>query len=191
MVKHLANIVSGSRIIGSAALFMLNDFSGLFIAIYCFCGFTDLIDGPIARKTNSSSALGAALDTIGDVLTYLALVKVLFIQSLIPGWALAWLFTNMIIGTGIAVISQIRFKKFYIPHTYLGKSLGASIFFLPIMSKIMPIEYWLIFILGSMSVNILECFYIQLKSKKAYDFAPSAFHLKKLEAKSAETAESK
>ncbi len=179
MKKHLANIVSSSRIIGAFALFCLNDFTPLFLGIYVFCGFTDFIDGPIARKTKTSSTLGAALDTIGDVLTYLALVKILVIQNLIPTWAIIWLGACIVVGFVVAFISQGRFKKFYIPHTYLGKSLGGAIFVLPIAAKIMPINIWLIVILTTMSINLIECIYIQLRSKAPEDFVATVFHVNK------------
>ena len=96
MKKHLANIVSSSRIVGAIALFFCNSISNVFLAIYILCGFTDLIDGPIARKTNSTSLLGATLDTVGDVATYLALTKILIMKKLVPGWILAW-----ILGAGV------------------------------------------------------------------------------------------
>ena len=82
MKKHLANIISLSRVAGAIALFFFNEISTAFLIIYVLCGITDLIDGPIARKTNSTSPLGATLDTVGDVATYLALTKVLIIKKL-------------------------------------------------------------------------------------------------------------
>jgi CDP-diacylglycerol--glycerol-3-phosphate 3-phosphatidyltransferase len=53
MKKHIANIVSLSRVAGAIILFFCKDISALFLSVYVFCGFTDLIDGPIARKTDS------------------------------------------------------------------------------------------------------------------------------------------
>lgn len=179
MKKYLANIVTSSRMVGAAVLFMCNEFSPLYLGVYCFCGFTDLIDGPIARKTNSSSALGAALDTIGDVLTYLSLVKVLVVQRLIPSWLLIWLAVCIALGFGVAFYSSHKFNKFYIPHTYLGKLLGGSIFFLPLVMQVIDGQIWMAVIMINMTLNLLECFYVQYKSTEAKDFVASAFHVKK------------
>ena len=49
MIKHIANLVTGCRILGSVLLFF-PAFSVEFYIIYIFCGFSDMIDGTIARK---------------------------------------------------------------------------------------------------------------------------------------------
>lgn len=179
MKKYLANIVTSSRIVGAIILFMCDDFTPLYLGVYCFCGFTDFIDGPIARKFGSSSALGAALDTIGDVLTYLSLVKVLVVQKLIPGWLLVWLAVCIVIGFGVAFYSQHKFSKFYIPHTYLGKSLGLAVFVLPLAIQIMDERIWMAVICATITTVLIEAGYIQFKSKEPQDFVASAFHVNK------------
>ena len=179
MKKHLANIVSLSRVAGAIALLFFNSLSTPFLAIYVFCGFTDLIDGPIARKTNSASTLGASLDTIGDVLTYLALTKILIMKKLVPSWILAWILSAGVVFAGCAVISKVRFKKLYLPHTYVGKLFGASVFVLPVAMQFMPAFAWMSVICSIASVHALELLYIQSRNKTAEDFVPTVFHVKK------------
>lgn len=179
MKKHLANIVTLSRVAGAVALFFMKTISTPFLIIYVLCGFTDLIDGPIARKTNSSSELGATLDTIGDVLTYLALTKILISKKLVPTWILIW-----ILGAGVlfgicAFVSKYRFGKLYLPHTWLGKIFGGSVFVLPIAMQFMPGEIWMSVICTIATVHAFELFYVQLKSKEAMPFVASAFHINK------------
>lgn len=176
MKKHLANIVSLSRVVGAIALFCMSSISNAFLAVYIFCGFTDLIDGPIARKTNSSSELGATLDTVGDVLTYLALTKVLVKQKAVPLWILIWIMCAGVLFGGCALVSKKRFNKFYLPHTYLGKIFGGSVFVLPIMMQFMPGKVWMSVICGIATVHAFELFYVQTKSTTAKPFVPSAFH---------------
>ena len=67
MAKHLANILTGCRILGSILLLFFPAFSVAFYIIYLFCGFSDMIDGIIARKTNSTSKYGSQLDTVADL----------------------------------------------------------------------------------------------------------------------------
>ena len=59
MIKHIANIVTGCRISGSLLLLCFPAFSVEFYIIYILCGISDMIDGTIARKTNSNSEFGA------------------------------------------------------------------------------------------------------------------------------------
>ena len=179
MKKHLANIISLSRVAGAIALFFFNEISTAFLIIYVLCGITDLIDGPIARKTNSTSPLGATLDTVGDVATYLALTKVLIIKKLVAGWILAWILSaGVLFGVG-ALISKRRFGKLYLPHTYLGKIFGGAVFVLPLAMQFMPGYVWMSVICSIATVNAFELLYVQSKNKTAEDFVPSALHVNK------------
>ena len=179
MKKHLANIVTSSRIAGAIILFLCTEFSTLYLGVYVYCGLTDFIDGPIARKTGSASSLGAALDTIGDVLTYLSFVKILILQGLIPPWLLIWLGVNIVFGFIAAFFALKKFGKFYLPHTYLGKGLGGFIFILPIAVHFNFGEPWMAVICTVMSIAVLEIFYIQIRNKTAKDFIPTIFHVDK------------
>jgi len=68
MAKHIANILTGCRILGSVLLLLFPAFSVAFYIIYLFCGFSDMADGTIARKTNSISKFGSQLDTVADLI---------------------------------------------------------------------------------------------------------------------------
>ena len=179
MKKHVANIISLSRVAGAVALFFFNSLSKAFLAIYVFCGLTDLIDGPIARKLNATSPLGATLDTVGDVATYLALTKVLIIKKSVPGWILAWILSAGVVFGIATFISKHRFNKFYLPHTYLGKIFGGAVFVLPIAMQFMPGYVWMSVICSIATVHAFELIYVQSKNKDADDFVPSALHVKK------------
>ncbi len=179
MKKQLANIISFSRIIGAIALFFLNEISTSFLIIYVLCGFTDLIDGPVARKTNSSSTLGASLDTIGDVMTYLALTKILIKQKMVPSWILIWILSDGVLFGVCTLVSKFRFNKFYLPHTYLGKLFGATVFVLPLAIQVIPKEIWMAVICSIASIHAVELFCVQIKSPGAKDFVATAFHVEK------------
>ncbi len=178
MKKYIANIVTASRIVGSVILFMCKDISTFFLVVYVLCGFTDLIDGPIARKTGSTSTLGATLDTVGDVGTYLALTKILAKNKLVPGWILIWIISAGVLFGGCAFVSKHRFDKFYLPHTYLGKLFGGSVFVLPVAMQFMPGEIWMTVICSIASIHVIELFIIQSTIESAKDFVPSVFKIK-------------
>ena len=179
MKKHLANIVTSSRIIGAIVLFFLNDITTTFLIIYVLCGFTDLIDGPIARKTNSSSTLGATLDTVGDVGTYLALTKILIKNKLVPVWILIWIISAGVLFGACSLVSKKRFNKIYLPHTYLGKIFGGAVFVLPVAMQFMDGAVWMAVICTIASIHVVELFIVQIKSNVASDFVPSVFHINK------------
>lgn len=164
MKKHIANLISLSRVICAAFLLPLNELNSTFLAVYIYCGISDLIDGPIARKTGSTSVAGAVLDTVGDVFTYFALAKVLIMQKMIPDWVLPWICITFV-GFGLsAVIAKIRFKKFYFVHSFFGKLLGLSIFLLPLLIKPVGIVYFGIVCVFA-TIAAVESVVIQTKSK--------------------------
>ena len=55
MRKQTANVITTCRIVSSIYLLFCPVFSVRFYAVYLFCGFTDMIDGAIARKSNAVS----------------------------------------------------------------------------------------------------------------------------------------
>lgn len=77
-----------------------------------------------------------------------------------------------------AFIALRRFKKFFIPHTYIGKLLGGVIFVLPVMVQFVPMNVWFIFIAITATVNVAEIIYIQAVSREAEDVL-SVFHVNK------------
>ena len=85
-MKHIANIITSCRIFGSILLLFFPSFSLDFYITYLLCGVSDMIDGTIARKTNSASKFGSQLDTIADfVFVVVSLIKMLPAIH-IPGW---------------------------------------------------------------------------------------------------------
>ncbi|MGN1135964.1 MAG: CDP-alcohol phosphatidyltransferase family protein [Oscillospiraceae bacterium] len=80
-------------------------FSPWFYVMYLLCGLTDMVDGTIARKTNSVSTFGARIDTIANLIfVSAALVKLLPAMN-IPMWIWIWILiiavikiTNIISG---------------------------------------------------------------------------------------------
>ena len=77
-----------------------------------------------------------------------------------------------------AFIALRRFKKFFIPHTYIGKLLGGVIFVLPLMVQFIPMNVWFITIAVTATINVAEIIYIQLVSKEPEDVL-SVFHVNK------------
>lgn len=74
----MANIVTSIRILCSIALLLCPVFSTSFYAFYIAAGITDIIDGTVARKTNTVSEFGSKPDTFADfVLVVACLIKLI------------------------------------------------------------------------------------------------------------------
>ena len=137
----MANILTGFRMIGSVLLVFLPTFSPGFYILYLLCGFTDMIDGTVARKTNSASRFGEKLDTAADIV-FVAAALIKFLPNLpIPLWLWIW-------GAGIAVIKignilsvYIFRKQFAAVHTVLNKVTGFLLFLLPLTQHVVEFRY--------------------------------------------------
>ena len=131
MKKHLANIITGLRIIGSVVLLFFDVPSLPFYITYLLCGFSDMIDGAIARKTNAVSSFGSKLDTAADIVFMAACaVKVLPMIHL-PVWLWIWIAVIAIIKFANVVMGFVRRKELVDYHTVLNKLTGSFLFILP------------------------------------------------------------
>ena len=87
----MANTITFFRIAAGIVLLFCPVFSPAFYALYIAAGLSDMLDGFVARKTDTVSKLGTKLDTIADlVLVVVCLIKLLPILSL-PAWLYIWI----------------------------------------------------------------------------------------------------
>ena len=87
MLKSIPNWLSLSRIFLSLALLFLEPLSLSFYAMYIACGLSDMLDGFIARKTGTTSTLGAKIDSLAD-LVMAGVLLVILLPILNPGTAI-------------------------------------------------------------------------------------------------------
>ena len=140
MRKNIANIITISRILCSVCMLFCPVFSICFYIMYLFCGFTDMVDGTIARKTKSVSEFGEKLDTVADIVfTAVCFVKIIpFIHF--PVWLWIWIIAIAAIKIGNAVWEWICNKKLVSIHTILNKVTGFLLFLFPLtLSVVAPI----------------------------------------------------
>jgi len=141
MTKHLANILTGCRIFGSFLLPFFPAFSLDFFIIYLLCGFSDMIDGAIARKTNSTSKFGSQLDTIADlVFVVVSLFKVLPVIH-IPQWLWIWGSVIAVIKISNIIWGYVSKKQFISLHTIMNKVTGLLLFLLPLAISFVELKY--------------------------------------------------
>ena len=141
MAKHIANTVTGCRILGSILLLFFPAFSSDFYITYLLCGFSDMIDGTIARKTNSVSTFGSQLDTIADLI-FVAVSLIKLLPAIhIPGWLWIWGGVIAVIKISNIIWGYVSKKQFISLHTVMNKATGLLLFLLPLTIPFLELNY--------------------------------------------------
>ena len=131
----MANTITFFRIAASIVLLFCPVFSPAFYAFYIAAGLSDMLDGFVARKTDSVSKLGARLDTIADfLLVVVCLIKLLPILSL-PAWLYIWIGIIALIKIVNIVSGFVVQKKLVAVHSVMNKATGVLLFLLPLILK--------------------------------------------------------
>ena len=127
----------------AVALPFVQSSPAVFWTLYLLCGFSDVLDGAVARSTGTVSRLGERLDTIADII-FVAVWMLLFIPAIDVGRWL-WIWTGVIALIKVVnVISGLAMKKgFVAKHTPANKATGILLFLLPmvILLEVIKVPY--------------------------------------------------
>ena len=138
---NMANIITSIRIVCSIALLFCPVFSIVFNTLYITAGFSDIIDGTVARKTGTVSGFGAKFDTAADfVMVVVCLIKLIPIIRL-PLWLMSWIVVIALIKAINLVSGYIMRKEFVVLHTGMNKATGILLFILPLTIAFVDIKY--------------------------------------------------
>ena len=100
-----------------------------------------MIDGWVARKTNTASEFGAKLDTMADtVFVIVCLFKLLPVMD-IPVWLYVWIGVIAFIKVINIVSGYVVRKQFVSVHSVMNKVTGALLFLLPLTLSFINIKY--------------------------------------------------
>ena len=137
----MANTITFFRIAVSIALLFCPAFSPPFYVFYIAAGLSDMLDGFVARKTDTVSKFGARLDTIADFVFVVAclikLLPILIIPASLYGWiGMIALIKAVNIVSGFAVQ-----KRFAAVHSVMNKATGVLLFLLPLAIPVLPLKY--------------------------------------------------
>ena len=137
----MANTITCIRIICSAVLLFCPVPSLSFYVLCIIAGITDMIDGAVARKTNTAGEFGARLDTAADsVFVIVCLIKLIPVLD-IPVWLYIWIAVIALIK-GINIVSGfIICKRFVAVHTVVNKLTGVLLFVLPLTFPVIDLKY--------------------------------------------------
>lgn len=132
-MKLVANAISISRTFLALSLLMLAPLSGVFYTVYIICGLSDIADGYIARKTNTTSKLGERLDSFSDIVMVFVVLIILF--------PILDIHVNYMICIGVVTVIRVisvivvllKYRTFGIIHTIANKVTGLLLFIYPLM----------------------------------------------------------
>ena len=120
-MKYIPNTLSALRLLLCLPLFILTPLSFWFIVIYVIAGLTDMIDGPLARRTNNTSNFGANLDAAADLLFAITVLVRVIPQIDIHHWNFVWIVVVIVIKFISLFVSYMRHNEFVMLHTYANK----------------------------------------------------------------------
>ncbi|MBQ6380818.1 MAG: CDP-alcohol phosphatidyltransferase family protein [Clostridia bacterium] len=137
----MPNIITFVRILCSIALLFVPAFKPAFYALYILAGVSDMLDGMIARKTNTVSDFGSKLDTVADmVLVAVCLIKMLPMLD-IPLWLYIWIAVIALMKVINIISGFVMQKKFVAAHTVMNKVTGVLLFLLPLSVSFIDVRY--------------------------------------------------
>lgn len=168
--KYLANYITISRIVLSFILLFCSKLSPVFYLFYLLAGASDIIDGMVARKTNTESEFGSKLDTFADfIFVAVCLIKLLPVYS-IQDWQYIWLAVIVFIKAFNILINYFKTKHFLSFHSLLNKVTGGVLFLIPFTLSFIDVTYSTI-VLGVVATvaAVWECYYVIVKTPKVKD----------------------
>jgi phosphatidylglycerophosphate synthase len=165
-LKHPANTITALRIIFAVPLLLFYENKPLFIVFYLLIGLTDVLDGYVARKTNTQSSFGARLDTSADLLFFGVVIAVVFLWTGTGLLRYLPLFIAVALIRGInMLIAARKYHRFVILHTVGNKITGLLLFAAPLFLLYQETAFlWPLFIIAFLSS--VEVTLIHLTSKE-------------------------
>jgi len=161
-MKNVPNIITVIRIILSISLLFIEPVTCLFYIIYLTSGFTDILDGFLARKYNITTEFGARLDSIADLIFYAILVWIFLPLITITTVDIVWVVAIALIRFGTLGLTYFKYKTFAFLHTYLNKITSFLVFFYPLVLSYVDIKVILVFA----TLSAVEELYIDMKANK-------------------------
>jgi CDP-diacylglycerol--glycerol-3-phosphate 3-phosphatidyltransferase len=176
-MKKLPNIITFIRIVLSMLLpFSRNNIIAFFI-LYTVCGFSDVLDGILARRLKATSRFGAFLDSIADVMFLIMSLGVVFLEKFY--WSpnlIAIIVIIMILRITNLAYTRYKFKQWGMIHTIGNKLTGLLIFvIIPIAIIFGELKIFFILLVGLMGIlSAIDESIILMKSRD-YDVNKRSF----------------
>lgn len=128
----MANILTGLRMLCGILLLCFPTFSGWYYLFYLLGGFTDAIDGAVARRLGQASDFGAKFDTAADVIFAMAAVITIIGALYVPLWLMLWIGLIILIKFAGLISGYIRYHEWRVIHSALNRICGILVFLVPL-----------------------------------------------------------
>ena len=127
-MTQLPNIITIFRAVGALGLLLCNATDIVFWGLYCLCGFSDIIDGFLARKFKCATKAGALLDSLADIFFVGCCAWKLLPLLSLPQWL--WIWAGIIVVTKIAnqILALVMYGECCFLHTLANKVTGFLLF---------------------------------------------------------------
>ncbi|MDY5883563.1 MAG: CDP-alcohol phosphatidyltransferase family protein, partial [Roseburia sp.] len=135
----LANVITGCRILFSVIILLVPVFSPVFYGCYLAAGFTDMIDGTIARKLGTDGEFGEKLDTMADIVFVAAAAYKILPVMEIPKDIWIWIGVISLIKIINIISGFVVAKQFVSVHTVANKITGLLVFLLPLTMAVVEL----------------------------------------------------
>ena len=162
----MANYITGIRILCSIALLFCREFSPAFYTLYITAGISDMADGITARRTNTVSEFGSALDSAADLLFVLVCSIKLLPLLEIPAWICLWITLIALIKAVNIFLSFMLQKKFAAIHSNMNKITGALLFLFPLTLQFIDLKYSAAVVCTVATIAAAEETFLILKMKR-------------------------
>ena len=166
-VLNIPNLISFYRVLVAPLIlyFAVTGQENLYVIFLCISLVSDILDGNLARLMNLQSDFGAALDNLGDILTYILALLGLFVfkwADIAPHAWILWTFLAVFVLSYI--VSFLRFGKIPGLHLYSAVTAGyvqGVFFFVLFVFGFFPWMYYLA--LGWGTIAYIEKIFVLFK----------------------------
>jgi cardiolipin synthase len=122
-VLTIPNALSAARLVGVPIFLwlVLNEYDAAAVLVLMVSGFTDWLDGKIARRWNQMSRLGQLLDPAADRLYILATLVGLTVRDVVPLWlTVALVGRDVLLSFTLPILRRHGYGP--LPVHFLGKA---------------------------------------------------------------------
>jgi len=194
-VKYIPNALSITRILLIIAFIVIavidSAIAPIAMILFVVAGLTDMLDGPIARRVNNATELGAELDSLADHFMIIVAVFVLIPAMNLWSWLTPVVWVVLASKLISLVPAFIKHRKIFFIHTTLSKItaillfLGAIIYFslysfVSTQAAITVLNIYLVAMIAIVFVNCAEEILIIVKLDYPEKNPKTIFNVKKL-----------
>ena len=173
MLVSPANVLTSMRIALSGILLLLEPLGTAFYCVYALAGLTDMLDGPLARKTGTERRIGEVLDSAADLIfAAVSLVRLLPVyKEEMPFWLWAAVAFVIYLKGKNAIAGYVMNGKIVTMHTPLNRLAGLALFALPLVCIWVPLTVYGGFCAAAAVAATVDAFIRMLRNSTKPDTA--------------------